>query len=80
MSHSFKIYFLKKTIFIALFSIFWSFVKKSETHILLKMNSLNYQASTGSESSKALLKGIVCSNFRPERLVLRFRRPFMPRN
>lgn len=62
-------------------SVFFSFFCKkiSIPLILLTMNSLNYQANTGSLTQTGYMRGIVCSNFRPEKLVLRFRRPFMPR-
>jgi hypothetical protein len=45
----------------------------------LEMNSFNYQVNTRLLALKVNLKSIICSNFRPEKLVLRFRRPFMPR-
>jgi hypothetical protein len=45
----------------------------------LEMNSFNYQVNTRLLAQSVNSKSIVCSNFRPEKLVLRFRRPFMPR-
>lgn len=50
-----------------------------ETPLLLNMDRLNYQTHTETVSHAAYQVGCVRSNFSTEKLVLRFRRPFMPR-